>query len=373
MSYKLSRRQFGQLVIGGTIVSGLSYLSNKSLAQTPSFKIVGIGSGSIITTDQTVIPEVDVTELDSAAPNTVPTDIKPLGLGLVLESFILQSLNTGKVQLLSPLVSEILAERGTSLVESNEALSRFTSLSDGTLADFIRPLLEESNETLNRLTDDKVGDRVTPLVESNETLSGFTSLSDGTLVVAATPVSIGRKQATPTRITFLSTPVKTLTVSGLKQNEQLGSLLGTNDGRLIGLVGKKNGTPPITLVDINLQTGEISSISKIKFPNNERVSNLAQSPDGKLYTSLLGLKGDTTLMQLDSNQKSPIKLAQLKLNGQAWNNGLQSLVCSATGQLIGFGAMRYETPNAVYSIDKNSGNMTRLQDFDAAQITIARG
>ncbi|MEA5627727.1 hypothetical protein [Nostoc sp. UHCC 0251] len=377
MSYKLSRRQFGQLVIGGTIVSGLSYLSNKSLAQTPSFKIVGIGSGSIITTDQTVIPEVDVTELDSAAPNIVPTDIKPVGLGLVLESFILQSLSTGKVQLLSPLVSEILAERGTALVESNEALSRFTSLTDGTLADLVRPLLEsdeilESNETLNRLTDSKVGDRVTPLLESNETLSGFTSLSDGTLVVAATPISVGRKQATPTRITFLSTPVKTLTVSGLKQNEQLGSLLGTNDGRLIGLVGKKNGTPPITLVDINLQTGKVSSISKIKFPNNERVSNLAQCPDGKLYTSLLGLKGDTTLMQLDSNQKNPIRLAQLKLNGQAWNNGLQSLVCSATGQLVGFGAMRYETPNAVYSIDKNSGNMTRLQDFDAAQITIAR-
>lgn len=374
MSYKLSRRQFGQLVIGGTIVSGVSYLSNKSLAQTPSFKIVGIGSGSIITTDQTVIPEVDVTELDSAAPNTVPTDIKPVGLGLVLESFILQSLNTGKVQLLSPLVTQILAERGTSLVESNETLSSFAVLSDRTLAK-LGTTLGKVDDILSSLTssrNDTVADRVTPLVESNETLSGFTSLTDGTLVVAATPVSIGRKQATPTRITFLGTPVKTLTISGLKQNEQLGSLLGTNDGRLIGLVGKKNGTPPITLVDINLQTGEVSSISKIKFPNNERVSNLAQSPDGKLYTSLVGLKGDTTLVQLDSNQKSPIKLAQLKLNGQAWNNGLQSLVCSATGQLLGFGAMRYETPNAVYSIDKNSGNMTRLQDFDAAQITIAR-
>ncbi|MBD0300839.1 MAG: hypothetical protein ICV85_01295, partial [Tolypothrix sp. T3-bin4] len=149
MSYKLSRRQFGQLVLGGTIVSGLSYLSNKSLAQTPSFKIVGIGSGSIITTDQTVIPEVDVTELDSAAPNTVPTNIKPVGLGLVLESFILQSLSTGKVQLLSPLVSQILAERGTALVESNETLSSFAFLNDGALANRVTSLLE-SNEALNR-------------------------------------------------------------------------------------------------------------------------------------------------------------------------------------------------------------------------------
>ncbi len=375
MSYKLSRRQFGQLVLGGTIVSGLSYISNKTLAQTPSYKIIGIDSGSIITTDQTVVPEVDITELDSTVPNIVPTDIKPVGLGLVLESLVLQSLNTGKVQLLSPLVSQILAERGTALVESNETLSNFAFLNDGSIAKLGTGLIE-SNETLNRLTSPRnsiVADQVKPLVEANEILTGFTSLSDGTLVLAITPVTIGKKQAAPTRITFLGTPVKTLIVSGLKQNQQLGSLLGTIDGRLMGLVGKTNGTPPITLVDINLQTGEISSISKVKFPNDERANNLAQSPDGKLYTSLVGLNGETTLVQLDSNQKSPIRLAQLKFNGQAWNNGLQSLVCSATGQLLAFGAMRYETPNAVYDVDKKSGNMTRLQDFNASQITLARG
>ena len=374
MSYKLSRRQFGQLVLGGTIVSGLSYLSSKTLAQTSSFKIIGIDSGSVINADQTAIPEVNTTELNSDAPKFLPTDIKPVGLGLVLESFVLQSLNTGKVQLLSPLVTQILAERGRALVSTNETLSSFAVLSDGTIAK-VGTALEKVNEilsSLGSLGNATVADQVTPLVETNETLSGFTSLSDGTLVVAATPVSIARKQPTPTRITFLGTPIKTLIISGLKPNQQLGSLLGTVDGRLIGLVGKKNGTPPITLVDINLQTGEISPISKIKFPSDERVSNLAQCPDGKLYTSLVGLNGDTTLVQLNSNQKSPIRLAQLKLNGQVWNNGLQSLVCSGTGQLLAFGALRYETPNAVYSIDKNSGNMTRLQDFDAAQITLAR-
>jgi hypothetical protein len=315
MNSKLSRRQFGQLAIAGTVVSGLSYLTNKALAQTPSLNpslnnIVGITSGSIITTDKAVIPEVNTTELDSTAPNNVSTDIKPVGL-------VLQSLTTGNSQVLA---------NSTPLAEPGEILN----------------------------------------------ISGFTSLSDGTLVVATTPVTISRKLATPTRITFLGTPIKTLIVSGLKQNQQLGSLLGTNDGRLIGLVGKKNGTPPILLVDINLQTGEISSINKIKFPNDERVSNLAECPDGKLYTSLVGFHGDTTLVQLDSNQKKPIRLAQLKVDGKEWNNGLQSLVCSATGQLLAFGAMRYETPNAVYSVDKNSGNMTRLQDFDVAQIAIAR-
>ncbi|MBN4000867.1 hypothetical protein [Nostoc sp. LPT] len=310
MNYKLSRRKFGQLALAGTVVSGLSYLTKKALAETPSVNIVGIGSSPIVTADQTVITEVNTTELvENTALNSVSTDIKPVGL-------VLQSLMTGKAQVLT--------------------------------------------------------DKSTPLLEPNEILSGFTSLSDGTLVVAITPVALSRRQATPTRITFLGTPVKTLIVSGLKPNQQLGSLLGTNDGRLIGLVGKKNGTPPIRLVDINLQTGEISSISKIKFMDDERVSNLAECPDGILYTSLVGAYGDTTLVQLDSNQKKPIRLGQLKVNGQAWNNGLQSLVCSATGQLLAFGAMRYETPNAVYIVDKNSGNMTRLQDFDTTQITRAR-
>jgi len=310
MSYKLSRRKFGQLALAGTLVSGLSYQTNKAFAQTPSLKIIGIGSSPIISTDKTDSPEVNTTELNSITRKNVATDIKPVGL-------VLQSLITGKAQILT--------------------------------------------------------NKSTPLVESNETLSGFTSLSDGTLVVAITPVSTSRKQATPTRITFLSTPVKTLIVSGLEENQQLGSLLGTNDGRLIGLVGKNNGTPPIRLVDINLQTGEISFINKVKFPENERVSNLAECTDGKLYTSLVESDGDTFLVQLDSNQKKPIRLGQLQVNGQAWNNGLQSLVCSGTGQLLAFGALRYQTPNTVYSVDKNSGNMTRLQDFDVTQIALAHG
>ncbi|BDI14862.1 hypothetical protein ANSO36C_06640 [Nostoc cf. commune SO-36] len=296
MSFKLSRRQFGQLALTGTVVSGLSYLANKALAQTPSLDldIVGIGSGPIINPSQTAIPEVNTTELDNTASNTISIDTNvPTDINVEL---VLQSLITGKSQVL--------------------------------------------------------GDKSTPLLGPNQILSGFTSLSNGTLVLAVTPITTSRRRATPTHITFLGTPAKTLIISGLKQNQQLGSLLGTNDGRLIGLVGKKNGTPPITLVDINLQTGEITPIDKFKFPKDERAGNLAQCPDGKLYTTLLGLNGGTTLVQLDPNQKRPIRLGQLKVDGKEWNNGLQSLVCSATGQLLAFGAMRYETPYAVYSVDK---------------------
>ncbi|MEH1923733.1 hypothetical protein [Nostoc sp.] len=310
MGYKLSRRQFGQLVLAGTVVSGFSYLTNKVLAQTPSLNIVGIGSTSI-PTDPTAIPEVKATESYNAHQNSVTTDINRVGL-------VLRYLTTGSTQ--------VIADNGK------------------------------------------------PLLESNEILNGFTSLRDGTLVVAITPVTTSRRKATPTRLIFLGgASVKTLRVSGLNENQQLGSLLGTNDGRLIGLVGKKNGTPPITLVDIDLQTGVISPLSQITIPNDERVSNLAECPDGNFYTSLLGLNGETSLVQLGSNQEKPIVLAQLKVDGQAWNNGLQNLVCSGTGQLLAFGAMRYKPPNAVYSIDKKSGNMTRLENFDVTQIALARG
>ena len=65
MSYKLSRRKFGQLALAGTLVSGLSYQTNKAFAQTPSLKIIGIGSSPIISTDKTDSPEVNTTELNS--------------------------------------------------------------------------------------------------------------------------------------------------------------------------------------------------------------------------------------------------------------------------------------------------------------------
>ncbi|MEH1778215.1 MAG: hypothetical protein V7L26_03525 [Nostoc sp.] len=312
MGYKLSRRQFGQLVLAGTVVSGFSYLTNKALAQTPNLNIVGIGSTSI-PTDPTAIPEVKTTESYSTHQSSVTTDIPPVGLELVLRSF-----TTGSTQ--------VIADNGT------------------------------------------------PLLEPNEILSGFTSLRDGTLVVAITPLITSRRKATPNRLTFLgASSAKTLIVSGLNENQQLGSLLGTNDGRLIGLVGSKNGVPPITLVDINLKTGAISPLSQITIPKDKRVSNLAECPDGKFYTSLLGFHGETSLVQLGSNQEKPIVLAQLKVDGQEWNNGLQNLVCSGTGQLLAFGAMRYQTPNAVYSIDKKSGNMTRLENFDVTQIALVPG
>jgi hypothetical protein len=313
MNYKLSRRRFGQLAIAGTVASGISYLANKASAQTSSvnINIIGVSSGPIIS-DETASPEVNTTELDSTAPDNLSTASIPIGL-------VVQSLNTGR----------------------------------------------------NNLQTLPISGLTKALLETNEAITGFTSLKDGTLVVAITPVSARKKEATPTRITLLSTPIKTLLISGLKKNEQLGSVLGTNDGRLIGLVGKKNGTPPIKLVAIDLQTGEISLIDKFKLPQNERVSNLAECPDGKLYTVLLGTDGDTTLVQLDPERKKPVILAQLKINGEAWNNGLESLLCSATGQLIAFGAMRYTSPNASYIVDRESGNMTRIQNFDATKITLA--
>jgi len=68
-------------------------------------------------------------------------------------------------------------------------------------------------------------------------------------------------------------------------------------------------------------------------------------------------RGETNLVRLSSRGPQATTLATLTLNGNVWDNGLQSLVL---GQLLAFGAPRYETPNRLYSIAPVSGAMSEL-------------
>ena len=229
-----------------------------------------------------------------------------------------------------------------------------------------------SNQVQALTTPQLLQDATTPVLEVGEQLTGLTSLADGTLVLAITPVSTSKKGDNPTRLTFLGTPSKTLTVSGLKKQEALESLLLTNDGSLLGLVVKKNASPPVRLVDINPQTGEISSKDKVILPGNQQFSNLAQCPDGKIYTTSVERDGSTNLVQLDLAQKKPITQAQLRFNNTVWIGGLNSLVCSPEGQLFAFGARWHESPKYLHTVDVSTGVMTRLRAFDVAKVTFAR-
>lgn len=234
------------------------------------------------------------------------------------------------------------------------------------------------------VTTGEVQPVTTAPLEPGEKLTGFTSLANAerTLVLAISPVRAGKKQDAPTRLVFLGTSPKTLTVSGLKKENTLESLLGTNDGLLYTSVIKKNGRPPVELVTININTNDINAsdistvqtslLDKIKLPQTERFINLAQCPDGTIYTIAVGRLGETSLVQLDLGKEKPNVLAQLNINGAVWNSGLSSLVCSPAGQLLALGAPRYVTPNKVYVVNPSNGTMTLLTDFDVSKITILR-
>lgn len=226
------------------------------------------------------------------------------------------------------------------------------------------------NQILNlRLPQAQFGAR--PILQIGEQLAGFTSLANGTLVLGISPVRAGRNESAATRLVFVggSSANTPLTVSGLGNQNTLESLLVTNNGSLLGLAIKKNFRPPADLVSINLNTGQTSL--SFNLPNNERFSNLAQCPDGRIYTTSVGRLGETSLVQLNVGQGQLIRRAQLNFNGTVWTNGFSDLVCSEAGQLFALGAPRYVTPNNLYSVDPSTGAMTLLRQYDAAKITIS--
>jgi len=204
------------------------------------------------------------------------------------------------------------------------------------------------------------------LIDSEDEVTGFTSLIDSTVVAAITPLPTGSKGGGPTRL-IVGPFATTVTISGLKKKEQLGSLVGTKDGRLLGLVVKDNGRPPVRVVEVDWKTGNVASL--LNLPGNQRFSNLAEC-DGKLYTTGIDKDGTTSLQLLDLQKGDLDFLTELRSNDTIWNSGLESLVCSTANQLFAFGAPRYESPHALYSVDQSSGDMMKLQDFDVSKITV---
>jgi hypothetical protein len=306
MNQRITRRRFGQLAIASTTVAGITYLANKTFAQTPNLVIVGASLGSPTSSDDTTSTVLDSTD---------PTGSENTTAANTAIELLLPTLNIATLQVQTP--SPV---QGVNILPSEE-------------------------------------------------LTGFTSLN-GTLVLAVTPASTSSKGGDSTRLIFLSTPPRTVTVSGLKKEEKLTSLAVTNDGKLSGLVVRKRGRPPVNLVEINDQTGAITSSNKINLPQTDRFEGLAQCPDGKLYTTTVDRRGETSLVQLDLGQKKPVVIAPLKVDGTVWNNGLQSLVCSSANQLFAFGGLRYDTPLKLYTVNSSNGEMSLLSEFNAAQITI---
>jgi hypothetical protein len=210
-------------------------------------------------------------------------------------------------------------------------------------------------------------DGITPLFTVADSITGCCVLSDGTLLVAITPVLAGTRAGDPTRLVRISGSTATaVTISGLKRLEQLSSLTATNTGAVLALGYKKNGTPPARVISVDPQTGAATDYAGVRLPGNLTFRTLTLCPNGVLYATAVARTGDTSLIQLTTNQTQV-----LTSSGVVWNNGLASLVCAATDQLVALGAPRYKTPNALYAVDPNSGTMNRIRDFNVDQMTLA--
>lgn len=231
-------------------------------------------------------------------------------------------------------------------------------------------------ESLNVVTGE-IQDLTTATIVPGEQLIGFTSLANAerTLVLAIGAVRAGKKENVATQLVFLGTSPRIVTLSGLKKQEALESLVGLNDGSLIGLVMKNTITPPVKVVNIDINTGQVTKIDKINLRHTERFNNLTQCPNGTIYTTAVTREGETNLVQLDLGQGKAVPLAQLNYNSMVWDSGLSDLVCSPAspgGELLALGASRYETINNLYTVDAKSGAMNLQREVDVTKITAVR-
>ncbi|QDL09307.1 hypothetical protein DP113_16505 [Brasilonema octagenarum UFV-E1] len=202
-----------------------------------------------------------------------------------------------------------------------------------------------------------------PILEFADQITGFAILKDGTQVVATTSTTDNRADQL-TRLLVLGASPKTVTISALKKQETIIDLFTRKNGSLGALVGKRNGTSPMSIVSINSQTGQITDEDKLS--GNVRVTTVAECPDGNLYGISVDRQGTTSLLQINSkNQTTP-----LTFNAQPWNSGFSGLVCSSSNELFALGARRYESPKYLHTINKSTGVITRIKDFDVARIAI---
>lgn len=345
---KLTRRRFGQVVLASTAIAGVGAIAGRILAQTTT-ELTSILTGVIID------PQASATQLNTAPP-------RPLAYSAAQDS------GDAPPPPLVPTVTE------TTTSDEGELVLRSLNLQT----------LQVQEQKVDLLLDGAT-DQPQPFPY----VSGLTYLVGGTSVLS-TNATRSRKKGQLTRLTVLepsTVTTRTLTVSGLKKQDALESLAGTNDNRLVGLVVRKKGKGVARFVDVNIDTGQASFTDRFKLPDTERFSTLTQCSDGTFYSTAIAPTGETTLVKLVPGQRQPIRLSQLSLDEDAlsqllgkglvgddptWYYGLESLACSASGELFALGGPRYGSTNYLFKIDISNGVMSLLREFGVAKIAFVR-
>lgn len=208
---------------------------------------------------------------------------------------------------------------------------------------------------------------------SNERISSFTVLLDGTLVVVTAPVTTLQLN-NPSRLISLS-PSITLPTLQLDLPSTVESLCATNDGKLLSIISLNQGVPPFYLAEIDLETGSVNSLNdQLALPGNARFSNLTESPDSLRYAGYLapGQSSTTAIVQLDLNARSFTTQSQLSYASRPLSNDIlgQAYSPSNDGSFV-LANPTYQDSNSLFWVNLN-GVMQLITAFAVDKIAFAR-
>lgn len=342
MNLKIKRRTFGKLAIISTAVTtGLSNFMSKVFAQQ-SEQLYGVLLSSISSskTEDSV---------DAAVANTTP--------GIVL-------------QVIDDLANLTTQEPSTAQISESTVSNQ-----------------QDTTEAVPKALVVK---------KPSERITGFTVLSDNTFVISTVAAT---KSGDFSRLIFSDPPKKNekkspkkgLKVKKVKNSKYkyttIESLLATTvknkkDNLLLSVISLSGGGTPFELAFIDSSSGQIDASAETGLPElspQERLNNLAQSPEGKIYATNVGGQGGVSLVELDLANKAvvtgrgkKIRVVGLSFNNKPLENDLASLAFSSSGQLFALADPSYEGNNSLFIVDVKTGELTLLRKFAVDKITLAR-
>jgi hypothetical protein len=340
MNLRIRRRRFGQLAIA--ITAAIANLESKVFAQQ-SEQLYGVLLSSTSSSKRE-------DSVDASAANTTP-------------AVVIQSIGL------------------TNLATAQEALN----------------IEIPENTVTNQSEPTETADKALVVEKPSERITGFTVLSDNTLVISTVAAT---KNGDFSRLIFTETPkkngkkppIKSMKVKKIKnqkyKNSTVESLLATTikdkkGNQLLAVISLSEGVSPFELAFIDSNSGQIDTSVETGLPKlspHERLSNLAQSPDGRIYaTSIGGQGGGLSLVQLDLENRAVvtgrgkiIRLVQLSFNEKPLESDLASLAFSSSGQMFALADPNYEGTNSLFTVDIKTGVMTLLGKFAIDKIIFAR-
>lgn len=342
MNFRIKRRRFGHLAIISSVTAVLANFISRVSAQQQPEQLYGVllSSTSSSKTEDLV---------DAAAANTTP--------GIVLQFIDLANLINQE-----PLTAQI---------------SEIT--------------------VINRNDPTETVPKALVVKRSSERITGFTVIPENTFNTFVISTVAATKDGDFSRLIFSEPPKKNEKKSpkkGLKLKKvknpkykytTVESLLATTikdkkGSQLLSVSSLSGGGTPFELAFIDSTSGQIDASAKTGLPElspQERLGNLAQAPDGKIYATNIGGQGSLSLVQLDLENRAVITgrgkiitLVQLSFNNKLLENDLASLAFSSSGQLFALADPNYEGTNSLFTIDIKTGVMTLLRKFAVDKITL---